>query len=669
VTEPSPAVFLSYASQDAVAAQRICEALRAAGVEVRFDQSELRGGDAWDHSIRDQINECALFVPIISANAHARPEGYFRFEWKLAVDRSHRMAPDQAFLLPVVVDDTPQTDKRIPDRFRELQWSRLPAGETPPAFVGRIQRLLSPDSPDGPDRAPRSGGLGSGAAKTARAPSRPAFSRSKSALIATIAVVVLAYVASWISKHPTSSPPTPRAAPAKVAQTAFAPPPHSIAVLPFVNMSGDAGQEYFSDGMTEELLNSLARINELQVAARTSAFSFKGKDTDIGTIARKLNVGAVLEGSVRRSGNTARITTQLINAVTGFHLWSQTYDRKLGDILALQTEIANAVAGALRVTLLDDVAARVELGGTHNAAAFDAYLRASRACSTSHDDNGLQTSIAAYTEAIQLDPKYALAFAGRSLALGEYAEQFATGEAVRESFALAPNLAEGHVAFAYFLESGSLDFEQANEEYERAVALAPGNATVLRVYSLSSVWMGRTDAGIAAARRAIVLDPLNSNSHEALGHALYYVHQYNEAIAALQDTLALEPDLPEVYVLRGRSYYMLGNLQRARTSCEIKPDYWTSRVCLAITYDKLGRHADAEKMLTRLKASMGDADAYQYAQIYAQWGNTAKALDWLNTAMRLRDSGLAELKTDPLLDPLRQEPRFEAIERELKFPH
>src|SRR6202042_3296777 len=167
---------------------------------------------------------------------------------------------------------------------------------------------------------------------------------------------------------------------------AFAPPRHSIAVLPFVNMSGDEDQEYFSDGLTEELLNSLSEINELQVAARTSAFSFKGTNTDIGTIARKLNVGAVLEGSVRRSANTIRITAQLINAVTGFHLWSKTYDRDLGDVLKLQTEIATAVANALKVTLLGDVAAKIELGGTRNAAAFDAYLRAQKAVQSRHDD-------------------------------------------------------------------------------------------------------------------------------------------------------------------------------------------------------------------------------------------------------------------------------------------
>src|SRR5215469_581094 len=142
---PTGAVFLSYASEDAEAAERICNALRAAGIEVWFDKSELRGGDAWDRSIREQINECALFVPVISANAHARTEGYFRFEWKLAIDRSHRMAPDQTFLLPVVIDNTSQSDKRIPDRFRELQWTHLPGGDATPPYVERVRRLLTRD--------------------------------------------------------------------------------------------------------------------------------------------------------------------------------------------------------------------------------------------------------------------------------------------------------------------------------------------------------------------------------------------------------------------------------------------------------------------------------------------------------------------------------------------
>src|SRR3984957_11541197 len=467
MNEASHAVFLSYASQDAAAAQKICDALRAAGIEVFLDQSELRGGDAWDQKIRREIHDCALFVPLISAHSNARHEGYFRREWKLAVDRTGDMSDRVAFLVPVVIDDTSDSRADVPERFRQVQWTRLPGGETPTAFVERIKRLLSPEL------SPLS--AVSGAAPGLREPVR-ASRRSKPVLLAIVAVILatLAYFVAdkfWISKH-------------GAASTAFNPPPHSIAVLPFANMSGDKEQEYFSDGLTEELLNSLSEINELQVTARTSAFSFKGKDTDIGTIARKLNVGAVLEGSVRRSANTIRITAQLINAVTGFHLWSKTYDRDLGDVLKLQTEIATAVAGALKVTLLEDVAAKVELGGTGNPAALDAYLRGLKAARSMRDTKDLPAAIAAYTEAIRLDPHYALAFAGRSVALSSAAAEAETPAAVREGYdkaqadarqalSLAPDLAQAHSALGVVWEQGILDFTQANDEYERALALAP----------------------------------------------------------------------------------------------------------------------------------------------------------------------------------------------------
>jgi eukaryotic-like serine/threonine-protein kinase len=460
------------------------------------------------------------------------------------------------------------------------------------------------------------------------------------------------------------------------AVAAFAPPPHSIAVLPFVNLSGDKEQEYFSDGLTEELLNSLSEIDGLQVAARTSSFSFK-EHPDIVTVAHKLNVGAVLEGSVRRSANTIRISAQLINAVTGFHLWSKTYDRDLGDVLKLQTEIATAVAGALKLTLLGDVAAKVELGGTRNPAAFDAYLRGAKVYNSMHEARELPTAITAYTEAIRLDPHYALAFAGRSMALSAYAEEAATGARenfnkaqadARRTLALAPDLAEAHLALAWVSERGNLDFTQASEAYDRAVALAPGNAPVLRYIGLFSAHMGHFDAGVAATRRAVVLDPLAHESHYYLSWVLYLARRYEEAVEASTELISLEPDFKQTYGLRGLAYYGLGDPQSARASCETKPDHWASQQCLAVTYDKLGRHADAEAVLSKMKTAMGNSTAYQYATIYAQWGNRVQALEWLETALRLRDPGLVELKTDPLMDPLRNEPRFQAIERGLKFP-
>ena len=675
-------MFLSYASQDAEAAQKICEALRAAGIEVFLDQSELRGGDAWDQKIRREIHDCALFIPVISAHTAARHEGYFRLEWDLADQRTHMIARSRVFVVPVCLDATTEAAADVPESFQRVQWTRLPSGVTPAAFVERVQRLLSGEPSQGPTGTP------SAPPRLAAAPStrKPVLAlwQSKAALLATITVLVVAlgyFVANRfvLSKRGAEVGAAPAPAAQSAPATAFNPPPHSIAVLPFVNLSGDKEQEYFSDGLTEELLNSLAEINELQVAARTSAFSFKGKDTDIGTIARKLNVGAVLEGSVRRSAHTIRITAQLINAVTGFHLWSKTYDRDIGDVLKLQTEIATAVASALKVTLLGDVAAKVELGGTHNPAAFDAYLRGAKAYGSMRDTKDLPAAIAAYTEAIRLDPHYALAFAGRSIALTTAGGEAATEAALRESYdkaqadarqalILAPDLAQGHLALGLVSEN-ALDFTQANAEYERALALAPGNAQVLRRSGQFAGYMGHFDAGIGAARRAVVLDPLARQSHTALGRALLTARRYEEAVAAFAEVISLEPDYTATYGERGLTYYGLGDLESARTSCETKRDDWGSVWCLSVIYHKLGRHADAEAERAKLKAALGDTAAYEYVTIDAQWGNQAKALEWLETALRLRDPGLIYLKTDPLLDPLRKEPRFQAVQRELKFPN
>jgi len=677
VTDPSHAVFLSYASQDAQAAQRICEALRGAGIEVWFDQSELRGGDVWDQKIRREIRDCALFIPVISANTASRQEGYFRLEWDLADQRTHMMARNRVFILPVTLDASAELGGDVPESFQRVQWTRLLAGETPPSFADRVQRLLLPEASTPIRAATTAQAQIAGANRTRVQASRPA-RRGLLAAAAVIALAAVAYFAVnklWVSKPATASATSAANAPAAV----FAPPPHSIAVLPFVNMSGDKDQEYFSEGMTEELLNSLSRINELQVAARTSSFAFKDKDVDVATIAHRLNVGAVLEGSVRRSGNTIRITAQLINAVTGFHLWSQTYDRDLGDVLKLQTDIATAVAQALKVTLLGDISQKIELGGTRNPAAFDAYLRATKAFQSRHEAKDLPSIIAAYTEAIRLDGTFALALASRSVALTSYITEAVSGDAARETFekaeadarlaiALAPELAQAHAALANLFEVGTLDFAKANEEHERAMTLAPGNAEVLRLSGKFAALMGRFDLGISAGHRAVVLDPLARASYSLLGNALYAARRYREAAAAFAEAIRLNPDFKGSYGNRGFALYELGDLDGARGSCEAKRDYWANQQCLAIVYDRLGRRADAEAQLAQMKASVGDSAAYQYATIYAQRGDRAKALEWLDTAMRLRDPGLILLKTDPLLDPLRKEPRFEAIEWKLKFP-
>ena len=238
-----------------------------------------------------------------------------------------------------------------------------------------------------------------------------------------------------------------------------------------------------------------------------------------------------------------------------------------------------------------------------------------RRIARAHEAKDLPAAIAAYTEAIRLDPHYALAFAGRSIALSAYAAEAATGAAAREGFdkaqadarqalELAPDLAQAHLALA-FVSEYTLDFTQASDAYERALALAPGNAQVLRVSGVFAARMGHFDAGLAAARRAVVLDPLARASHSALGQALYSARRYEEAVAAFAEVISLEPEFKATYGHAGFAYYGLGDLQSARASCETKPDYWVSQQCLAVIYDKLGRHADAEAELAKMKAATG----------------------------------------------------------------
>jgi TolB-like protein/DNA-binding winged helix-turn-helix (wHTH) protein/cytochrome c-type biogenesis protein CcmH/NrfG len=513
-------------------------------------------------------------------------------------------------------------------------------------------------------------------AATSTIPSPP--QRQRSLQLAVLSALLLAGLLIGLMPerlfHP--SPPTVSAPEAPT----FTPPLRSIAVLPFINMSADPTQDYFSDGLSEELINALSRIDDLQVAAQTSSFYFKGKTVDLDTVARKLNVATVLEGSVRRSGRAVRITAQLVNGLSGFRMWSQTYDRTLDDALALQSEIADAVANALKVTLLDAAAEKTGVEGTRNALALDAYLKGLKlATATLRSGEEARETISAYDEAIRLDPNFALAYAARARALLEYGSYFMI-DATRAAFiqakadadkaiALQPALGEGHAALGEVYEVGFLDFVKAADAYARAVALSPGDARVLRPYSRFAANMGHTDVAITAARRNIELDPLNVLAYRALGEALEAARQYPQAVAAFESAIKLNPShATEAYQRRGRLYYLMGDIQKAKASCEAEPDVWHQQACMPLMYERLGQREAAQAALATAFAAQGDYASYQYAQIYAQWGNTDKALDWLDTAVRVRDPGLESMKTDAFLDPLRAQPRFQAIERALNYP-
>jgi TolB-like protein len=690
---PTGAVFLSYASQDAGAAQRICEALRAAGIEVWFDQSELRGGDAWDHKIRDQIHDCRLFVPVISANTERRDEGYFRREWSLAVDRTRDMVHKRTFLVPVVIDGTLERGAAVPDKFHELQWTRLPGGETPPAFVERVRQLLAPDVSPAQAATTRAGSTTTPISPTPR----PHPWRSKVGAWTTGAVlaVALAYIAVdklWVSRH---LPPTPPAAPppqtpATATAAAFTPPPHSIAVLPFTNLSGDPKQEYLSDGISEELINALSHIDALQVAARTSSFSFKGKQVDIDTIARKLGVGAVLEGSVRRSGNNVRITVQLINAVTGFHIWSENYDRDVKNLLAVQTDIATTAAKQLRATLLGDEAAKIEAGGTSNPQAYDAYLRGLQmylGSGPSADEAPVRAALASYDQAISLDPNYAAPYAQRARALSGLARRVngprwlqrreslfqQARQSAERAVALAPDFADGHVALGWHvLLYGYLDFQGAAREIERAMSLASGSAYVLRTYASFQGWvLGRRDTSLAAIHRAVSLDPQNYFYRLDLLAILRASRLFTDVLTEAPGATALRPDSHDVSSYEAEAFLAMGEPQRALQLCGSQSaplDDDDRRSCLAMAYHALGKIRESEIEFVRLQALKGETEPAVYAAIYAQLGKPAEALRWLATAERLRDTNLVSLKTDWRLDPIRNQREFKALERRLNYP-
>jgi TolB-like protein/tetratricopeptide (TPR) repeat protein len=629
VSSSPKAVFLSYASQDAEAARQICDALRAMNVEVWFDQSELRGGDAWDASIRRQIKECALFVPVISANTQSRSEGYFRLEWKLAVDRSHLMADDQAFLLPVVIDATLDGNARVPDKFRDVQWTRLPAHAASAAFAEHVYRLLSGD-----------------AAAAPIAPARP------------VAVTTHAAAAE----------------------------PWSIAVLPFVNRSHDEEDEYFSDGLADELLNVLAKIRGLRVAARSSAFTFKGKGATVTEVGRALNVATVLEGSVRKAGNRMRISVQLVKVDDGYHLWSETYDRTLDDIFAVQDDIAQSVVKELRTTLFGESDAKAE---QHASAQMAAAVKGRTADPEAHrlflqgrhfiDRRTPEDSARAISylkQALEIDPEFALAWASLALAYVGQAdggwvpvvEGVARGrDAVARALALDPGLAQGHSQMGWILMVYDWDWHAAEASFQRALELAPGNADVLNAAGMMAQIGGRFDEAIARYHQVVAQDPLRVAAYQNLGRTLDASDRLADAEAAYRTALELAPQRENTRANLAVNLLAQGRGDEALAEAVREPNEAFRLLALAIVENAAGRRTESDAALQELIAKYQTEYAFQVAEVYGARGEADLAFDWLERAYAQRDGGLADTKTSPRLRSLYADPRWVAFLRKMGF--
>ncbi len=494
---------------------------------------------------------------------------------------------------------------------------------------------------------------------------------------APLAVALLSMVIAVLSLAFWASERRPPAG-GQAAEQVFAPPAHSVAVLAFDNMSGDPGQAYFSDGMSEQLIDGLTRIEAIEVAGRTSSFSFRGGRATIGEIGRKLNVSAVLGGSVRRAGTRVVVTAQLTNTRDGFNMWSATYDRDQGDVVRVETEIAQAVVQSLQGRLAGDDAARLTLGGTASTQAYDFYLRATQLEHTARGEADHRAALADFDHAVSIDPDFARAHGGRSKALANIAMLGAVGSSAAQhalfqdslaaadrAVALAPSWGQSHSLRAWVLNFGLLDHVAAEREIEQALLLTPGSAAIEGNYANIELAAGHPDRAISAGRRGTQIDPLSVNAWGQFGRILFMAHKYDVAAQALQHAAVLGDGLRPMYVgLLGGVMLMQGQPEAAAKLCAPAANLEEKEV-LAIAGQRLGRQAEAEANLARLRADQGDAGAFSYAEIYAQWGQKADALAWLETAARLRDPGLAELGIDPMLDPIRGEPRFRGVETAL----
>ena len=448
---------------------------------------------------------------------------------------------------------------------------------------------------------------------------------------------------------------------------------NSVAVVPFTNLGGDPAQRYFSDGLTEEIRAALARNGALRVLAATSSNTARAHKEDAITTARRLGVAFLLEGSVRRSNDVVRISAELIDGKTGFSRWADSFDRKMSDVLTLQSEIARMVAEALSMRIGDTEPLP---GGTANIEAYEAFLRGREMFNNSSDEATDRAALAQYDLAIAADPRFARAHAARSRSLAALAAQYAKAEELRPLYnsaiaaaeravALAPTLAEGHLAKGYSLFTGRLDVKGAAGFYDKAYALGQGNADILLLIALYWSRAGRANQARMAVTRSIALDPLNPRAYRAAGSIDYAARRYEAAMRPLRRAIELKPDITGAHWLMGSALLQLGKIKEARAEYLAEPTDFYSLSGLAIVEKRLGNDAAAKAALARMVGELGDSSLYQQAEVLAQWGKIDEAITTLERAKAVGDSGLIYLATDPMLDPLRREARFAALERNL----
>ncbi|MBE2292636.1 MAG: TIR domain-containing protein [Xanthomonadaceae bacterium] len=630
-------VFLSYSHADAKAARTVVESLEQAGFKVWWDQL-ISGGERFGSST-SQALEAAPAVVVL---------------WSKASLASHWVHDEAAFardhhrLVPVSLDGS-----EPPLGFRQFQYidaSRegvRPGSAAMQRVVASLAAML--------ERAP-----GPVAAPPSRSPPRI----GRRGLLVAAAVVAIAAAGGWgiwkfAGHHEVSG--------------------NSIAVLPFDNYGDAADQAYFSDGLAAELRGRLARNPLLKVMGQASSNQFRGDKEDARTISSRLGVTWLLDGNVRVSGGRVRIAMELIDGESGFTRWSNSFDRPLSNIFQVQQEIAEAVDAMLAVEVgAGEETRQARAGTTSDVAAFDAYLRGRDLFGSQRDEASDRGALAYFEQAIAIDPGYAAARAARSQTLAVIANQYAQAEErqrlyvqavaeAREAIRLAPELADGHAALGYALFYGRLDAAAAEPHYATAERYGGGSPDVLGRYALFRARQRQFEPAERAIAGAIQLDPLNPAMFKTQGLVRYARGDPQGAITAARRALELSPERATLHGDIGNALVQLDRLDEAEAAFALEKAGLLALPGRAIVAARRGDGDTARAQFEELVRRYGDNGFYQQAQVLAQWGKPEEALDALEKALAVKDSGLVTLQVDPYLDPLRDDPRFHALLQSIHF--
>ena len=633
-----PTIFFSYSRTDQKRALPIVAALENAGYTVWWD-GLLEGGQRFLETTENALENARAVVVLWTANS-------INSHW---VHDEATRGRDRACLVPLAMDGV-----MPPLGFRQFQTISLADSAVSPADPGIAALIRAVAAQHDAPAVPRS-------EIPAIPPRQKPFLVSRRTVIGGAAMVAGAgAVAAWWT--------------GLIGGTAAE--ANSVAIMPFDNISNDPTKTYFTDGLAAEVRTRLSRNPLLKVAAQTSSNAFRESDEDARKISRALRVNYLLEGSVQLSGETLRISLELVNGDTGFGDWSQTYDRPAANLFAVQDEIASAVTAELTRQMSGDSGA--EVAGTSDLAAYDAYLRGREQFDNAVDLADDQAALANFDAALAADPKFALAHAAKSRSLTVMGNQYDQGEqrrlryiaaieAARRAVELAPESAQTQSALGFALFNGRIDAKAARGPYEKSYLLGSGDADVVSRYALFSARSGRFDEARRAIAVAVELDPLNARIFRQQGEVEFSARAFAASIPPIERALELNPKLSVAHSAIGASKLMLGDVAGAKAEYDAEPSGLFRLTGLAIIARREGDGAAAEAAMAQLIAENGDNSLYQQAQVLAQWGEGDKALSALERAKAEGDAGLVYLRNDPFLDPLRGDARFKTLLASLGF--